>query len=115
MSCKRQIVRIQLFHLGEKNGTTIVDEKTTKPFLLKCSTGIILDADRTLFIVDKKRRIVRLGSDEFRCIGACSDTLSSGSNKFSEPRRLSFDGHGNIYVSDHSNRRIQKLLLSTHF
>ena len=106
--------RIQLFHSGEKNGITVVGEKATNPFSLQCPTGIILDADRNLFIVDKKHRIVRSGPGGFRCIAACSNTAGLGSNQLSQPRGLSFDSHGNIYVSDHDNDRIQKFLLSTN-
>ena len=98
--------RIQLFHSGEKNGTTVVDEKATKPFLLKRSTGIILDADRNLFIVGKEVELFVQSLTGLWCIAVCSNTPSSEPNELSEARRLSFGSHRHIFIKDHDNHRI---------
>ena len=80
--------RIQLFRLNQRNGSTKLTIKLIYP------TGIVLDGDQYLFIVDANNDRI-IGSDEngFRCI-------------------FGFDSYGNIYVTDQSNNRVQKISLS---
>jgi hypothetical protein len=90
--------------------------KSSNPTItLTAPTGIVLDADKYLFIVEYgNSRIVGSGPLGFRCIVGCSDSDSSESNKLSNPWSLSFDSHGSIFVTDWQNKRIQKFLLSTN-
>jgi len=109
--------RIQLFRLGQINGTTVAGN--TSPNItvsLYFPTYVILDGNKYLFITDtSNHRIV--GSDEngFRCIIACSMSSGSTSDKLSNPQSIAFDSFGNLFVVDRNNHRIQKFCLSTNF
>ena len=95
------------------NGTTVVGSGTTPVQLSDffCPTGVTLDADDRLFIADAyHNRIVVVGPNGILCIPQCSVT----SNILNGPRTISFDSHGNIYVSELWNNRIQKFLLMTN-
>jgi len=104
--------RIQLFRLNQRNGMTIAGKESAKVTIdLNQPTGVVLDGDRHPFIVDQfNHRII--GSDEngFRCIFGCSGEKGSTSNKLSYPQTMSFDSYGNIYVTDVSNDRLQKIV-----
>jgi len=105
--------RIQLFRLNQRNGITVAGKGSVEVTIeLNRPTGVVLDGDQHLFIVDKDNHRI-IGSDEngFRCIFAC---LGKGStnDKLSYPTSMSFDSYGNIYVTDQSNNRVQKISLS---
>ncbi|CAF1401080.1 unnamed protein product [Adineta steineri] len=100
--------RIQKFASGQLNGTTI----TTGTIILNNPTGIILDFDGYLFIVDQYNcRVIGSGPYGYRCIAACSGTYGSSSSQLYLPYSLSFDSYGNIFIMDEYNRRVQKFLL----
>ncbi|CAF3806881.1 unnamed protein product [Adineta steineri] len=101
--------RIQLFESGELNGTTIVGQGSSNNIIsLLCPSGIVLDADKYLFIVDRlKHRIIRSRSNDIRCIIGCGRE-GSQSYQLSDPVTLSFDSYGNIFITDALNNRIQK-------
>ena len=108
--------RIQLFRLGQINGTTVAGNTSANLTIsLYYPRNVILDGNKYLFITDDKHRIV--GSDEngFRCIVACSGSAGSTSNKLYYPQSLAFDSFGNLFVVDRNNHRIQKFCLSTNF
>ncbi len=74
----------------------------------------MLDADRYLFITDyNNHRIISTGPNGFRCSVGCFG-YGSAANELYEPRSLSFDSSGNIFVTDTGNQRIQKFVLSTN-
>ena len=110
--------RIQRFALGQFNATTVAGEGASGllgNISLYEPTDITLDADNHLFIVDSKNhRIVRLGPNRFQCLAGCSGSNGSASDQLTNPRRLSFDSYGNIFVTDRDNKRIQKFLLATN-
>jgi len=96
--------RIQLFRRNQRNGITAAGNESAKLTIeLFHPTGVVLDSDQYLFIVDYGNHRI-IGSDEngFRCIN----------DKLSSPQTMSFDSHGNIYVTDRDNHRIQKISLS---
>ncbi|CAF0783985.1 unnamed protein product [Adineta steineri] len=101
--------RIQLFKSGESDGTTILGKGSSNNIiLLSCPSGIVLDADKNLFVVVRNNhRIFRSGSNGIRCIIGC-DGYGSQSHQLSNPRTLSFDSYGNIFIIDTYNQRIQK-------
>ncbi|CAF4019132.1 unnamed protein product [Adineta steineri] len=102
--------RIQKFLSGQLNGTTI----STGTITLYQPTAVVLDADGYLFIADcNNHRLIGSGPYGFRCIAACSGS-GSQSNQLNYPIQLSFDSYGNIFVTDYSNNRIQKFLLSSN-
>jgi len=103
--------RIQLFRLNQRNGITVAGTRSANVTIkLRSPTGIVLDGDQRLFIVDHLNHRI-IGSDEngFRCIFGCSGNGSTN-DKLSNPFTMSFDSHGNIYVTDRDNNRIQKIV-----
>ncbi|CAF1084974.1 unnamed protein product [Adineta steineri] len=101
--------RVQLFQSGESNGITVAGYKSQTPTIeLYYPTGIILDAEKYLFIVDRNNhRIVGSSLDGFQCLVGCYEG-GSQSNQLNIPVSLSFDHSGNIFVTDRVNNRIQK-------
>ncbi|CAF4063518.1 unnamed protein product, partial [Adineta steineri] len=101
--------RIQLFQSEESNGTTIVGEASSNNIIsLKRPSGIVLDGDKYLFIVDSdNHRIIRLRSNDIRCIIGCGGE-GSQSHQLSKPQTLSFDSYGNIFITDIYNDHIRK-------
>ena len=109
--------RIQLFRLGQTNGTTVAGN--TSPNITISLTSpryVILDANKYLFITDYGNNRI-IGSDEngFRCIIACSMSAGPALNQLNQPRSIAFDSFGNLFVADQNNNRIQKFCLSTNF
>jgi hypothetical protein len=104
--------RVQLFQSEQSNGITVAGSQSPNPTIsLRCPTGIVLDAQKYLFIVDSSNhRIVGSGPNGFRCLVGCYGQ-GSESNQLSYPSSLSFDRSGNMFVADQSNHRIQKFLL----
>ncbi len=109
--------RIQLFQSGQVNGITVAGTGSLNiTITLSCPTGIVLDADNYLFIVDSgNHRIIGSGPNGFRCLVGCYGS-GSASNQLYYPQSMAFDSFGNIFVTDSSNSRIQKfILLNTTF
>ncbi|CAF1633182.1 unnamed protein product, partial [Adineta steineri] len=104
--------RVQLFQPGESNGITIAGTTSLNPTItLRYPTGVILDAEKYLFIVELlNHRIVGSSLNGFRCLVGCYGR-GSQSNQLFSPFIFSFDHSGNIFVTDQSNHRIQKFLL----
>ncbi|CAF4182502.1 unnamed protein product, partial [Adineta steineri] len=104
--------RVQLFQSGESNGITVAGSTSLNPTItLSCPSGIILDAEKYLFIVDQfNGRIVGSDLNGFRCLVGCYGS-GTQSNQLNYPVSLSFDHSGNIFVTDQVNSRIQKFLL----
>ncbi|CAF0716528.1 unnamed protein product [Adineta steineri] len=104
--------RVQLFQSGESNGITVAGSTSRNPTIkLRLPCGIILDADKYLFILDSfNSRIIGSGLNGFRCLAGCYGR-GSQSNQLSSPFSFSFDSYGNIFVTDQYNDRIQKFLL----
>ncbi|CAF4109685.1 unnamed protein product, partial [Adineta steineri] len=104
--------RVQLFQSGESNGITVAGGTSLNPTItLKNPTGIILDAEKYLFIAELgNQRIVGSGLYGFRCLFGCYEG-GAQSTQLNSPWSLSFDHSGNIFVADTNNHRIQKFLL----
>jgi len=45
------------------------------------------------------------------CIIACSGVAGNAANQLQSARDIKFDQHGNIYVTDQANHRIQKFTI----
>ena len=105
--------RIQLFRQGQSDGITVVGNGSSNlTTTLYFPTAVILEADKYLFITDgSNNRIIGSGPYGFRCIAGCSRLNGSTSSQFSSPISLNFDSHGNLYVLDINNHRLQKLSL----
>ncbi|CAF1511043.1 unnamed protein product [Adineta steineri] len=104
--------RIQLFQSGESNGITVAGNTSLNPtIILKCPSGVILDAEKYLFIVDRENsRIIGSGLNGFRCLVGCYGR-GTRSNQLNKPFSFSFDRSGNMFVTDQDNHRIQKFVL----
>ncbi|CAF1333025.1 unnamed protein product [Adineta steineri] len=104
--------RVQLFQSGESNGITVAGSTSLNPTItLSWPSGVILDAEKYLFIVDSGNdRIVGSGLNGFRCLVGCYGE-GSQSNQLNSPFSFSFDSYGNMFVTDQLNHRIQKILL----
>ncbi len=107
--------RVQLFQFGQLNATTAAGSESLNPTIaLNGPTGIVLDADGYLFIVENnENRIIGSGPNGFRCLVGCSGG-GSASSQLSDPQTLSFDSYGNMFVTDWGNSRIQKFILLTN-
>jgi hypothetical protein len=101
--------RVQLFQSEELNGITVAGSTSPNPTInLFCPTGIVLDAEKNIFIVDSgNHRIVGSGLNGFRCLVGCYGQ-GSQSNQLNGPISFSFDRSGNMFVTDRKNSRIQK-------
>ena len=101
--------RVQLFQSGELNAITVAGSKSPNPTIdLICPVGIVLDAEKYLFIVEiSNHRIVGSGLDGFRCLVGCYGH-GEQSNQLKNPTSLSFDRSGNMFVVDRDNHRIEK-------
>ncbi|CAF0834669.1 unnamed protein product [Adineta steineri] len=104
--------RVQLYQSGEPNGITVAGSTSLTPTItLRLPTGVILDAEKYLFIVDLGNdRIVASGLNGFRCLVGCY-VKGVKSNQLNNPFSLSFDRSGNLFVADQINSRIQKFVL----
>ncbi|CAF3980133.1 unnamed protein product [Rotaria sp. Silwood2] len=104
--------RVQLFPSGQVTATTVAGSAAIGTISLYCPSGVVLDGDGYLFIVDSyNHRIVASGPTGFRCIVGCSTVAGSSSSQLIYPSLLSFDSYGNIFVTDRDNSRIQKFIL----
>ena len=104
--------QIQLFSSGQLNGKTVAgDGSADVTITLNCPSGLTMDADKHLFIVDKgNHRIIGSGIYGYRCIAGCDGPGFYSYNLF-DPWVLHFNNAGNLFVTDHTNYRIQKFLL----
>ena len=104
--------RVQLYRSGQLNATTVITNGSNgTAIVLSCPSGVVLDGDGYLFIVDQGHDRI-IGSDRwgFRCVVACSGQ-GTGANQLKVPQRMSFDRDGNLFVTDTNNNRIQKFFL----
>ena len=107
--------RVQMFPLGQLNGTTVAGNGAPGTVSLNGPVGVILDADGYLFIAARdNNRIVGSGPNGFRCIAGCTSSAGNAANELSGPRNLAFDSDGNLVVADTDNARIQKFILATN-
>jgi hypothetical protein len=79
-------------------------------------TGVVLDANKYLFIVDNLNNcIVGSGPNGFQCLLGCSGLQGFASDQLNCPQTLSFDSYGNMLIVDERNTRIQNFFLSFNF
>ena len=104
--------RVQLFREGQRNGKTVVGTGSSGTIGLRRPTGVVVDGDGYLFIVDQwNHRIVGSDQNGFRCLAGCTGMAGVAASQLIYPWTMSFDVDGNIFVTDMSNHRIQKFLI----
>ena len=103
---------MQLFVLGEKSGKTVAGQNSMDITIeLIRPYSIALDANKYLFISDSgNHRIVASGPNGFRCLVGC-DGNGKQAHQLNMPTKFSFDVHGNMFVYDSDNDRVQKFHL----
>ena len=109
--------RIQCFMSDQSSGITVAGSSASGTITLSSPFAVVLDGDGYLFIADaNSNRIVGSGPHGFRCVAGCSRMNGSAPDQLGTPYMLSFDGYGNIHVTDTANRRVQKFWIqsSTH-
>ena len=100
--------RIQLFHPGDINGIAIPDPSDT--FKLSTPISVVLDGNKQIYILEfDTHRIVVKTHQGFRCLLRLNKPANS--LNILTWQAMAFDNHGNIFVSDWLNQRIQKHLL----
>ena len=107
--------RIQLFPFGQSDAITIAGIGSSPSTInLDNPIAVILDANKYVFIVDRwNHRMIGSGPNGFRYLVGCNGS-GSAANQFKNPRAISFDTYGNIFIADGGNNRIQKLALITN-
>ncbi len=104
--------RVQLFHSGQLDATTVAGNGKSGTFTLLCPTDVVLDDDNYLFIVDSgQHRIIGSGPNGFRCIVGCFSSTGFAYSQLYYPQSMTFDRYGNFFVADMENSRIQKFVL----
>ena len=107
--------RVQLFHPGRANATTVAGAGASGTIDLNYPEHIVLDYDGYVFIADAgNNRIVGSGPNGFRCVAGCSGTSGTAANQFNHPQTMAFDSFGNIWAVDQLNGRVQKFGLDTN-
>ena len=107
--------RVQMFRSGELSATTMAGIGSSGTISLNSPTGVVVDDDGYLFIVDYgNHRIVGSDRNGFRCVVGCSGSSGTASDQLNNPNTLSFDSNGNMFVTDRGNNRIQKFRLSSN-
>ncbi|CAF1116536.1 unnamed protein product [Adineta ricciae] len=104
--------RVQLYKPGNPNGTTVAgDQSRLVTYTLHCPSGVTLDYDKYLFIVENTgHRVIGSGPYGFRCLVGCGGE-GSQAHQLSKPFSFAFDSYGNMFISDQNNHRIQKFFL----
>lgn len=106
--------RIQLFHLDQRNGTTVAGNGSMSVGFIYSPVAVILDADKQLFIVNAgNHQIILVRLNDTQCSVGCNGA-GSLSDQLQNPRSISFDSYGNILVADRDNNRIQRFNLATN-
>jgi sugar lactone lactonase YvrE len=104
--------RVQLFKFGQLNGITVAGSNAKLSVVLSYPTAVFLDSDSNLFVVDTfNQRIVGSTPNGFYCVVGCSGIEGTQPYHLYNPHVAAFDNHGNIFVNDYYNNRIQKFLL----
>ena len=104
--------RIQRFSPGQTSGTSVAGAGSPSTFDIHHPKDVVLDGDGYIFVVEAYySRIIGSGPSGFFCVAGC-DSDGSAPNQLDQPLSMSFDSHGNIWVVDRANTRIQKFLVN---
>lgn len=108
--------KIHLFQVNSARGIIRAGYGSSPPtIILTGPVGVILDADKNLFIMDQLGyRLVRLGPAGFLCLFGCSFSIDSITSSPPYSASFSFDRAGNIFYVDYARHQIEKLHYSAN-
>jgi hypothetical protein len=73
--------------------------------------------DRYLYIADEANGRIMKWTEDYStggtCVVGCTNTSGTAPDQLINPRYLTFDQYGNLYVTDQGNHRIQKFMMNT--
>ena len=105
--------RVQCFSYGQSNGITVAGSGAPDTIVLIMPHDVILDGNGYMYIGEYNgHRVIGSGPNGFRCIIGCTGAGGAAANQLIQATGLSFDIHGNLFVTDCENNRVQKFLLS---
>ncbi|CAM4839373.1 unnamed protein product [Rotaria magnacalcarata] len=105
--------RVMKWVEGEKEGIVVAGGQGEGSALTQFDGpfGVFVDTLGTLYVVDAgNNRVTRWtqGDKKQGTVIAGGNGQGAGANQFKYPYGLSFDRHGNLYVADHCNHRVQR-------
>ncbi|CAM4986578.1 unnamed protein product, partial [Rotaria socialis] len=105
--------RVMKWNKGAKEGIVVAGGQGygNAPTQLSFPRGIFADTLGTLYVADSsKNRVMRWtqGDKKRGTVIVGGNGIGAGANQFNDPVGLSFDRHGNLYVVDENNTRVQR-------
>ncbi|CAF3338312.1 unnamed protein product [Rotaria socialis] len=105
--------RVMKLNKGAKEGIVVAGGQGQGNALTQLSypRGIFVDTLGTLYVADMGNHRVMRWTQEDKKQGTLivgGNGEGAGANQFDSPFGLSFDRHGNLYVSDYDNSRVQR-------
>ncbi|CAF3530202.1 unnamed protein product, partial [Rotaria socialis] len=105
--------RVMKWNKGAKEGIVVAGGQGQGNALTQLSlpNGIFVDTLGTLYVADSENhRVMRWtqGDKKQGTIIVGGNGEGEGANQFNCPVSLSFDRHGNLYVADRNNNRVQR-------
>ncbi|CAF1336651.1 unnamed protein product [Rotaria magnacalcarata] len=105
--------RVMKWVKGAKEGIVVAGGQGQGSALTQLNgpNGLFVDTLGTLYIADSwNSRVMRWtqGDKKQGTVIVGGNGQGAGANQFNDPEGLSFDRHGNLYVSDFSNNRVQR-------
>ena len=102
--------RIVKWMVNATEGTVVAGGKNngSRTDQLAVPNGIFVDDKETIFVADNENnRVMRIPA------GTLDGTIISGDHQLSSIEGLTFDSHGNLYVADWGNNRVQMFAKDT--
>lgn len=107
--------RIQRFAPGNTIGVTVAGKGTPPNLTLHYPTDVVVDRHGYIYIADNmNNRTVRVKDQNWKCIVGCTGQSGAGMHQFAKSTSLHLDSHGNLYVNDEKNRRVQMFALKNN-
>ncbi|CAF3623394.1 unnamed protein product [Rotaria socialis] len=105
--------RVMKWNKGAKEGIVVAGGQGygNAPTQLSFPRGIFADTLGTLYVADSSNNCVMRwtqGDKKRGTVIVGGNGIGAGANQFNDPVGLSFDRHGNLYVVDENNTRVQR-------